>query len=362
MEEELAQLRDLVTQLQAENQRMRQEQEGNQPGTSAASISSAPGPHSVQAPVTERLIYLPRDRKCPMFRGRTGLSIVEWAEEVQACIHARHLSSAEKALFIYDHLEEEAREEIKYRPQEERRDPDQILSILQELYGCTRSYVSLQEDFFSRKQQEGETLQEFSHALMCLMDKVVKKAPNGLLNKEVLLRDQFVEHVSDYSLRRELKQSVRSHPTTTLIQVRSEAIRWEEEGMPGGARGRSHSVPSVFGFQHTAQGGHLSHSRAGNSSFSSELGELKEILRNQQEQLNQLTRSLATLNPTSRSQFNQRKKTVICRRCQKPGHFARECNGEYVAPQPQSAPVTALTSSQDRQCTPNQGNFHPLNC
>ena len=48
--------------------------------------------------------------------------------------------------------------------------------------------VSLQEDFFSRKQQEGETQQEFSHVLMSLMEKVVKKAPNGLPNKDVLLR------------------------------------------------------------------------------------------------------------------------------------------------------------------------------
>jgi len=51
-----------------------------------------------------------------MFRGKTGLSINEWAEEVQACKRARHLSRADQALFIYDHLESEAREEIKYRP------------------------------------------------------------------------------------------------------------------------------------------------------------------------------------------------------------------------------------------------------
>lgn len=46
------------------------------------------------------------------------------------------------------------------------------LSILRDMYGCARSYVSLQQCFFSRKQQEGESLQEFSHALCCLMEKV----------------------------------------------------------------------------------------------------------------------------------------------------------------------------------------------
>ena len=221
-------------------------------------------------------------------------------------------------------------------------------------------HVSLQEDFFSRKQQEGETLQEFSHALMSLIEKVVKKAPNGLPNKDVLLRDQFVEHVSDCTLRRELKQFVRSHPTTTLIDVRSEAIRWEQEGMPGGGRGRSHSVPSVFGFQHTVQGVNPSHSRVGNPSGSSELGELKEILKTQQEQLNQLTRSLAAITHAPRPQYD--KKNLICRRCQRPGHFARECNGAHVAAPSKLATTAVQSSSRDERCPPNQGNFHPLNC
>lgn len=143
MEEEIIQLRDLITQLQAEDQQMRREQEVNQPGPSTASTSSsAPGPSSTPAPVTERLVYLPRDLKCPLFRGRTGLGIGEWLEEVHACIRARHLSPADQALFIYDHLEGEVREEIKYQSPGDRGDPNKVLSILKELYGCTKSCVS----------------------------------------------------------------------------------------------------------------------------------------------------------------------------------------------------------------------------
>lgn len=357
MEEELSQLRDLVAQLQAENRKMRQERDADQP-VATASTSSASGQSSVQVPVSERLIYLPRDRKCPMFRGTTGLNIVEWIEEVQACTRARYLSPSEQALFMYDHLDGEAREEIKYRSREEREDPAKILTILQELYGCSRSYVSLQEYFFSRKQQEGETLQEFSRALLCLMDKVIKKAPNGLVNEKVLLRDQFVEYVSDCSLRRELKQFVRDHPTATLVDVRSEAIRWEREGMPGGGRGRSYSVPSAIGFQHTVQGGHFADVKASNSSVSSELSELKEILRNQQEQLTQLTKTFATFSNATKTY----REGVICRRCQQPGHYAKECRGKYVAPGPQPAWVAARSTSNRRDCPQNQGNSHPLNC
>lgn len=55
-----------------------------------------------------------------------------------------------------------------------------IAAILKELYGCVKSYVESQEGLFSRKQQEGESLQEYSHALCSLMDKVLQCAPDSV--------------------------------------------------------------------------------------------------------------------------------------------------------------------------------------
>lgn len=226
-----------------------------------------------------------------MFRGKSGIGLTEWLEEARACMRARHLSTLDQAFFLFDHLEGEARDEIKYRPYVEREDPDKIISVLPELYGCPKSYVALQEAFFSRRQQEGETLQEFSLALMGLMALVKERAPTGLINAETLLRDQFVEHVLDGALRRELKQMVRRQPGATLLEVRGEAIRWEREGLPGGGRGRSHSVPSAFGLQYGVQGSR----EATTPPQGSEMAELREMLRRQQEQLNQLTQSISAL-------------------------------------------------------------------
>ncbi len=83
------------------------------------------------------------------------------------------------------------------------------------MYGCPQSYVALQEKLFSRKQLEGESLQEYSHALFRLMNEVLESAPDAMPNSATLLRDQFVEHVIDPALRRALKQSVRAHPHYT---------------------------------------------------------------------------------------------------------------------------------------------------
>ncbi|KAK0150770.1 hypothetical protein N1851_008113 [Merluccius polli] len=309
MDVELQELRELVAQLKADNEKLRQEQAAAVPGPSSEASTASVAPVTTRNPIAERLVFVPRDRKCPMFRGKSGMGLTEWLEEVQACMRARHLSTSEQAFFLVDHLEGEAREEIKYRSDVEREDSAKIISVLQELYGCSKSYVALQEAFFSRRQQEGETLHEFSLALLSLMESVKVRAPGGMTNADVLLRDQFVEHVLDGALRRELKQLVRRQATTTLLDVRGEAIRWEREGLPGGGRGRSHSVPSAFGLQYGVQSGSQG---ATTPPQGQEMVEMREMLRLQQEQLNQLTQSIATLQPSHLRRPPPRRGPVIC--------------------------------------------------
>lgn len=146
------------------------------------------------------------------------------------------------------------------------------------------------------------------------------------------MRDQFVEQVLDGALRRELKQFVRRTPTATLLDVRGEAIRWEREGLPAGVRGRSNSVPSALGIQYMVRGGH----QQLDNLPSSEVSEMKELLRRQQEQLDKLTQSITELqNSHSRrrnsySHGHSRSGPIICNRCQQPGHIARDCDGPRV--------------------------------
>lgn len=339
MEEELQELRTLVAKLKADNERLRAE---HSPGTSSASAGPSAAPTPPTAPVTDRLVFIPRNRKCPMFRGWIGISLGEWIEEAQACMRVRNLAAPDQAFFLYDHLEGEARDEIKYRSSQERGDPAKIISILQELYGCNESHVTLQEAFFSRKQLEGETLQEFSLALMSLMEKVKLQAPRGMPNADVLMRDQFIEYVLDGALRRTLKQYVRLKPAATLLDVRSEAMRWELEGLPASMRGRSNSVPSALGFQCAALGG-LSTLP---SPAHTELNELKQLLKKQQEQLDRLTQSITSFHTVPECSRLPRRGPIICRRCQQPGHIARECDGPRVPFRPQSSMSAPRQGSQ----------------
>jgi len=67
-------------------------------------------------------------------------------------------------------------------------------------------------------------------------------------NSAVLLGDQCVEHVNA-NLCRTFKRVVRDKPVCTLLDVRAEAICWEQEGRPVTDRTRSYSVPSIYALQ-----------------------------------------------------------------------------------------------------------------
>ncbi|CAL9687175.1 unnamed protein product [Knipowitschia caucasica] len=343
-------LRDLVQQLQSENERLLAASNMNSGAAVPSCSNDCPAPlsnvHSSNGESMERLLYIPRERKCPLFRGTSGIPIEDWIEEMRATLRTRRLTTVDQAYFVFDHLEGEAKDEIRYRTRTEREDPERIMSILRELYGCVRSYVSLQECFFSRKQQEGESLHEFSHALCCLMEKVERCAPRKMADSHILLRDQFVEHVLDPNLRRELKRLVREKPECTLLEVRAEAIRWEREGRPDEPRGRSFSVPSFSAV-------HYSRARPPSLTANSEFTELRQLLEKQQEQLNQLTQGLLALQTAPRPPV-RRPNTLLCLRCQKPGHFARECDNERFIPQARPQHVATTSALQEA------GNFNPL--
>ncbi len=90
--------------------------------------------------------------------------------------------------------------------------------------------LKLRNNFFQRRQRDGESLREFSHAVMSLMEVIERKNPGGIPDSDVVIRDHFAEYVRDNMLRRELKRLIRSQPSMSFINVRSEALRWSDDG------------------------------------------------------------------------------------------------------------------------------------
>ncbi len=68
-----------------------------------------------------------------------------------------------------------------------------IFSYLREAFREKRSPAQLLQTFYTRKQLEGEDLRAYSHALLQILNSVLKQSPDAIANVNITLRDQFIE-------------------------------------------------------------------------------------------------------------------------------------------------------------------------
>lgn len=297
------------------------------PDSSNPGANSNPGvssnPAASSSAERKEVVYVHQDRKMSKFSGRLdksdSLTVDEWIDEMDTYVSSKPISEKEKAQLIYNQLEGAARIEIKFSPVQTKQSVQGIFDVLREVYGCLHSHVSLQRRFFNRKQQEGEPLIDFSHALMDLMDQVVKSDDQASIKSQKDLRDQFCEGVRDPSLRTRLQDLVKLNSEWTIREVRKEAIQWTTQCesqpfklKPDHPRPVSNEVQAQTTVPGVSQ---------------SEFAELKSLM---QAQLELVTKVLgpAKGNPSSNSWARSKRPSgskPICFRCDQIGHIARYC-------------------------------------
>lgn len=351
--------KDIISKLKDVNDSLREELQAKNDALSG----QAAGTGSALASCRERIVYLPKEKKCTTFTGGISATFYDWLDELNATLSYRPFTGAEKAAFIYEQLGGEARQEIKYQPQAVRSDPDQVLDILTEIYGRPSSLTKLQRQFFERRQREGESVREYSHALMAIMEEINHCKVSKTWAGEFALRDQFAENLCDISLRRELKKVIRQQSTLSFFDLRKEALQWEEEAEFGSER-RKKTVDSC-------ETGAL----AGRPSVVTAAVEVKPdptlakvlgILQQQQTLINDLSQKVANLHTSGprRAPFRRREPRFdptgqpICFNCQKVGHIARYCDDARVSYSQgrQVAAATTIVSDGAVQMSEQAGN------
>lgn len=401
MQEQLRLLMEQVQQLTAENTRLKGQPSTNgtvapSNGTPGDNITPSTSSTSVAAagqPVPEHYVFVPRERKCPRFSGKFSsdlMSVEDWVEEARRCLSVRRMPLAEQALFLFDHLDAEAKAEMKFHPVTDRDTPDKVFCILLENYACTQVYVSVQQQFYLRTQKDGESVREYSHALKSIMDIAIRKSPEGAIpNSDRTLRDQFIEHLRDDLLRRYLKEKIVTSPTMSFIDARSAALKWVERGKLAGnyQRARAHSCDSYVSTEEV-------NSNAVAAKPKSEIAEVKEVLRQQQRQLDTILKQLGSSGPggrersqwqgdrersqwqgdrdrsqwqgdRERSQWHSGRGRApaepyrfqpdgrpICSRCNQGGHIARFCAIDLNQPYRSSNPTGPRMSSRNQTTGP----------
>ncbi|XP_041850700.1 uncharacterized protein LOC121645957 [Melanotaenia boesemani] len=292
------------------------------PSTSGGAMGQNPG---VMARA-DSVVYVQQDRKLPTFSGKLdstdSLTLDEWIDQMRSFVQTRGRTEREQAQMVFDHLEGAARTEIKFLPPDHRENVQKIFDALTEVYGCHHSRILLQRKFFNRKQYEGESLVEYSHSLMDLMEQIMKTDNQAASKASKDLRDQFCEGVRNPALRMRLKDLVNANSQWTVREVRAEATRWmaQQESQPFGRRyDQSPSVSNEMQASCETMG----------SSFS-EYAELTSLLKAQQTQLELVIKALTSNSLSTPSiRATRPRRTVdgqpVCFRCEKVGHIARFC-------------------------------------
>ena len=175
-------------------------------------------------------VVVQRERKLRRFSGSAlDLPFVDWVEEARACLSVHGLEGVAAANFVLSSLQDDARTEMKCRSVEERRDVELLFQALEEVYGEALTSSQLLRHFYERRQRDGESISDFSHGLVLLLDRLNRVKPEEVSHRDKMLREQFLENVRSVHLRWDLKRRVEQDPDMPFLAIRKVALSWAND-------------------------------------------------------------------------------------------------------------------------------------
>ena len=257
--------------------------------------------------ISGRKMVYSKDRKFVKLNGDVDVS--EWLQNIGDFVKNRFTDEQEKVMFLMDHLEKEARTEVRFRIKLDKSTAEEVMQVLRDLYGARDSAVQLQQQFYSRNQSTGETLQEYVLDMMTRVNAIVEKQTSLYKSKDEMIKHKFAEGVLDLGLRRELRRLNEERPSLQFWELRHHAIAWEE----------SSAVPSTSETVNEVQA----------SSEGMKYSDMCSLLERQQKQIEDLTVMLKDLKGSTVERPSVapsvRNKDIICHYCKKPGHIKANC-------------------------------------
>lgn len=306
------------------------------------------------------VVYIPREKPITPFSGEVGKdvnTVDEFIEEVERGMRARALRGEDQVDFILSLLKGSALEEIKLRMRGGSKQPGDIFSYLRDAFREKRTVPQLLNAFYARRQLEGEDLKDYSHAISQILNSALLQSPSAVHDVASTLRDQFIEGVRDSGLRRELRRLVREKPSSTLIDVREEAILWTLEDRP-----RSSSVAKSRQLTSCDVDGQPAKASPTNAEadLATTLTEVVKLIAQQGKAISELTGAIRGLTlqntnpggawrggrPRNKPRYTEDGQP-ICLRCEGIGHMAKQCTV-----MPRTGEQTVTTSAAPGNETP----------
>ena len=269
----------------------------------------------------QRVVIVPKERVVSRFTG-DGPQVKEFQEQVRAALAAQATEKEEDQVrFLWSHLSTAVREELQCHPPQHRATTEGIFAILERVYGDRRSVCQLLTIFNSTYQRPGEGVREYANRLnkafleLTKKQKQEKQEPLG----DKVLRDHFLDRLSDDLLLRQLRENAFRDPDLTFFEAREEAIRWRADE----ELGRS-AIPTQ--------------AAAATAAPTEVLGELFKQLKCLRSEMAAMKEQMSRQRSGPRSTRTKLEFTKdgrpICIRCHVAGHIGRNCPaGNATLPQ-----------------------------
>lgn len=264
------------------------------------------------------VLYVSADRQIRRFGGDEGFD--EWMCDLQSLLADRpHQTPKEKLQTIIKYTHGAARMELVSR--DDVQTAEDAFQALRSVFGDVGSQASQKRKFFSRVQKHGETLIEYSHELIRLLD---TWKGLGKRDREETLTSQFIEGVTDSDLRRELHRRSRERPES-FVSLRDWAVQWDRQGSSGRRTCNRAEVHE--------QGAANNPSMALILEALQKQSQLVTTLITQQEEQNRTLNRLLTQpvrwggqsRQQSQGQQSRQRRTTGCFQCGAMDHFKRDC-------------------------------------
>ena len=145
-----------------------------------------------------------RERKLRKLRGRPrdeeDCDVVDWLDDIKSSIKASRMAEVDRFDFVMEHLVGEAKSEMRLRFRNNR-DSAKLLLAIEDSYVTTDSTTSLKKGFYRRDQQETESFEEYSLALVTIADRIAQRGNQGEDSLPTELKERLTEGVSDRHFR-----------------------------------------------------------------------------------------------------------------------------------------------------------------
>ncbi|XP_075048071.1 uncharacterized protein LOC142108340 [Mixophyes fleayi] len=258
----------------------------------------------------------------PRFNG-TNLMLSDWEERLRGAARLYGVREDMLADMAAISLEGDAWHTVLLCPPEQRKTLPDILKILGDIYGDPSSAMTLRRRFFTRFQQEDETILQFAIALQEVLVKLRKKDEEGLGHPDQLLRDQFITGLRNVQLQKDLWDRVRIVKEMSFHQAQTDAIALDMDESFGSTAVTSQRVhaPTQAPVQAV--------------SFKGCIRDLTDMIRQMREEMGQLNKEIGELknargeeSARSGSRDGPRRRPLDgprCWQCGRLGHLARSC-------------------------------------